>query len=71
MRAVLDGLARLATRAAFAYAWWELRFADTNQLRAGALQAHSAGTVRKMLRALRGVLQTCKQLGLIDPYDYA
>jgi integrase/recombinase XerD len=74
MLAALDGLARLATRGergAFAFAWWELRFADTNQLRASALQAHAAGTVRKMLSALRGVLQTCKQLGLIDPHDYA
>jgi len=74
MLSALEALARLGTRGergAFAFAWWELRFADTNQLRARALQEHAAGTVRKMLSALRGVLMACKQLGLLDPHDYA
>jgi integrase len=74
MLSALEALARLATRGergAFAFEWWALRFADTNQLRARALAEHAPGTVRKMLSALRGVLKACKRLELLEPHDYA
>jgi len=56
---------------AVSYPWHDLRFQHTAALRAQLAQDHAAGTVNKMLSALRQVLKRAWRLGLMSREDYA
>jgi len=56
---------------AMAFPWWELRHPHTAKLRADLLERYAPATVRRLLSAVRGVLEECWTLGLMAHDDYA
>ena len=57
--------------AVLAASWPALRYQHTQAIRAQLLEAdYSAGSVNRMLAALRGVLKECWRLGLMSAEDY-
>jgi integrase len=75
MRAALVTLAGLLTNTQATdpalLPWWLLRYEHTAALRARLAERYSAATANKHLAALRGVLRTCRQLGLMSADDQA
>lgn len=54
-----------------AFPWWRLRHEHTAKLRADLLEHYAPATVRRILSAVRGVLEESWALGLMDHDDYA
>jgi integrase len=52
-------------------AWWTLRYQHTQAIRTRLLEQYAPATVRRILSALRGVLEESWRLGLMGHDDYA
>ena len=60
----------IAPDAIFHFPWWELRKKHVNILRSRLIENYSFATVNQHLSALRGVLKSCWEAGLMDQDAY-
>jgi site-specific recombinase XerD len=69
-RQALETIAKLVGSSAAELPWHYLRYQHTQALRAQLVDKYAPDTARRMLSALRGVLEEAKKLGLLSSEDF-